>query len=191
MMRWFVFITVTILVGGMGGASNVQIAMAAEKVPTNDVSSHRALLDQYCVGCHNQGVLSGGLSLEAEVIDLGRGWETQYCHLKRGSLRVTDGQAVAVGDALGLINTRDPPARSPDPFELSKLEEVACYSFFHEPASCYCFPAFFRPVFFLGTRGFQWGEGVWASSKAASTFLTSPGCAAARSLRSPMSEVTS
>ncbi|MEO9633216.1 MAG: M23 family metallopeptidase [Sulfitobacter sp.] len=37
------------------------------------------------------------------VIDLGRGWETQYCHLKRGSLRVTDGQEVAVGDALGLV----------------------------------------------------------------------------------------
>ena len=92
MMRWFVFITVTILVGGMGGASNVQIAMAAEKVPTNDVSSHRALLDQYCVGCHNQGVLSGGLSLEAEVIDLtdiaedAEVWEKVVRKLRAGAM---------------------------------------------------------------------------------------------------------
>lgn len=37
------------------------------------------------------------------VIDLGDGWETQYCHLKRGSLRVEEGQEIAVGEALGLV----------------------------------------------------------------------------------------
>lgn len=31
------------------------------------------------------------------------GWETQYCHLKQGSILVTQGQTVAAGDPLGQI----------------------------------------------------------------------------------------
>lgn len=31
------------------------------------------------------------------------GWETQYCHLKQGSIRVTQGQSVQAGDPLGQI----------------------------------------------------------------------------------------
>ena len=37
------------------------------------------------------------------VIDNGKGWETQYCHLKRGSIRVTDGQQIAEGDVIGQV----------------------------------------------------------------------------------------
>lgn len=37
------------------------------------------------------------------VIDNGSGWETQYCHLKRGSLRVTGGQQIAEGDVIGQV----------------------------------------------------------------------------------------
>ena len=37
------------------------------------------------------------------VIDHGQGWETQYCHLKEGSIRVTAGDVIARGDALGQI----------------------------------------------------------------------------------------
>jgi Peptidase family M23 len=37
------------------------------------------------------------------VIDHGNGWETQYCHLKQGSVRVQTGQPVTVGTALGQI----------------------------------------------------------------------------------------
>ncbi len=37
------------------------------------------------------------------VIDHGDGWQTQYSHLKRGSIRVKRGQRVEAGDALGLI----------------------------------------------------------------------------------------
>lgn len=37
------------------------------------------------------------------VIDHGDGWETQYCHLQRGSLQVTVGERVAAGAALGSI----------------------------------------------------------------------------------------
>lgn len=37
------------------------------------------------------------------VIDHGGGWQTQYSHLKRGSVRVTPGTRVAAGTAIGAI----------------------------------------------------------------------------------------
>ena len=37
------------------------------------------------------------------VIDHGNGWETQYCHLREGSVAVQKGQLVAPGDKLGLV----------------------------------------------------------------------------------------
>lgn len=37
------------------------------------------------------------------VIDHGAGWISQYCHLKRGSVRVTTGQRLVAGTPLGLI----------------------------------------------------------------------------------------
>lgn len=37
------------------------------------------------------------------LLDHGDGWQTQYCHLRRGSVAVRDGQQVAAGDPLGLV----------------------------------------------------------------------------------------
>ena len=37
------------------------------------------------------------------VIDHGGGWQSQYCHLKRGSLLVKSGQKILRGDTLGLV----------------------------------------------------------------------------------------
>ncbi len=37
------------------------------------------------------------------VIDHGDGWESQYCHLKQGSVQVSQGQHVASGDAIGQV----------------------------------------------------------------------------------------
>lgn len=37
------------------------------------------------------------------VIDHGNGWETQYCHMRRGSVRVTKGNRVARGAVLGAV----------------------------------------------------------------------------------------
>lgn len=37
------------------------------------------------------------------VIDHGQGWQTQYCHLKQGSLLVRKGDTVAAGEQLGLV----------------------------------------------------------------------------------------
>ena len=37
------------------------------------------------------------------VVDHGGGWESQYCHMKRGSIAVTKGQSVTTGDMLGQV----------------------------------------------------------------------------------------
>ena len=37
------------------------------------------------------------------VVDHGGGWETQYCHLRQGSVAVSVGQAVDTGTVLGMI----------------------------------------------------------------------------------------
>ncbi|MGE0725850.1 MAG: M23 family metallopeptidase [Alphaproteobacteria bacterium] len=37
------------------------------------------------------------------ILDHGDGWQTQYCHLRKGSVRVRRGDRVAAGDALGLV----------------------------------------------------------------------------------------
>lgn len=37
------------------------------------------------------------------LLDHGGGWETQYCHMKNGSVRVAQGDTVRVGDVLGLV----------------------------------------------------------------------------------------
>lgn len=37
------------------------------------------------------------------VVEHGGGWETQYCHMRRGSIAAQTGQEVAAGDKLGLV----------------------------------------------------------------------------------------
>lgn len=37
------------------------------------------------------------------IIDHGNGWETQYCHLKKGSIRVTKGQTLKKGDQIAEV----------------------------------------------------------------------------------------
>jgi len=37
------------------------------------------------------------------VVDHGQGWESQYCHLKQGSVRVKPGEVVAKGAVLGMV----------------------------------------------------------------------------------------
>lgn len=37
------------------------------------------------------------------VLDHGDGWESQYCHMRQGSLRVSSGQKVEAGTPLGLV----------------------------------------------------------------------------------------
>ncbi|HZH26823.1 MAG TPA: M23 family metallopeptidase [Azospirillaceae bacterium] len=49
------------------------------------------------------GLAPGREAGNGVIIDHGGGWETQYSHLKRGSIRVRPGQPVAAGTPLGLV----------------------------------------------------------------------------------------
>ena len=55
------------------------------------------------------GALLAGASVKGKecgngvLIEHGAGWQTQYCHLRRGSIRVTPGETVAAGTPLGLV----------------------------------------------------------------------------------------
>lgn len=48
-------------------------------------------------------VLEGRDCGNGVLIDHGDGWETQYCHLREGSLAVGEGDRVSAGDPLGLV----------------------------------------------------------------------------------------
>ncbi len=47
--------------------------------------------------------LEGKDAGNAVIVDHGNGWQTQYSHLRRGSVAVHPGQRVAAGDRLGLV----------------------------------------------------------------------------------------
>ncbi len=47
--------------------------------------------------------VSDKMAGNAVVIDHGNGWQTQYSHLRQGSVRVRPGQVVAAGQPIGLI----------------------------------------------------------------------------------------
>ena len=49
------------------------------------------------------GAIKGRECGNGVVIDHGGGWETQYCHLRKGSIRVRNADRVQRGDALGLV----------------------------------------------------------------------------------------
>lgn len=50
-----------------------------------------------------QAALAGKLAGNSVVLDHGNGWETQYSHLRQGSVAVRPGQRVAAGTSLGLV----------------------------------------------------------------------------------------
>ena len=55
------------------------------------------------VSVNDRAALDGKDAGNAVVIDHGEGWQTQYSHLRQGSIAVRAGQRVAVGDRIGLI----------------------------------------------------------------------------------------
>lgn len=55
------------------------------------------------VSVRGRANLNGKDAGNGVVIDHGGGWQTQYSHLKKGSVVVKKGQAVARGDVLGLV----------------------------------------------------------------------------------------
>lgn len=55
------------------------------------------------VDVRNRGPLNGREAGNAVVIGHGDGWETQYSHLRKGTVRVSPGQRVVGGDPVGMI----------------------------------------------------------------------------------------
>ncbi|MCX7629068.1 MAG: M23 family metallopeptidase [Geminicoccaceae bacterium] len=72
------------------------------------------------------------------LLDHGDGWRTQYCHLRRGSLRVERGRNVRAGETLGLVGLSGKTSfshlhfevlrerRSLDPFTGAPVGEGSC-----------------------------------------------------------------
>ena len=58
----------------------------------------RALIDEA-----SKRAIAGRECGNGVVIDHDRGWQTQYCHLRRGSIRVRAGERVERGSPLGLV----------------------------------------------------------------------------------------
>src|SRR5947208_1316758 len=60
----------------------------ATSTPSPAASSHRALIDRYCVGCHNDRLKTGGLSLSAiDMVNVANGartWEKVVRKLRVG-----------------------------------------------------------------------------------------------------------
>lgn len=51
----------------------------------------------------DKGATAGRECGNGVVVDHGQGWETQYCHMMRGSVKVRPGDRVSRGDVLGAV----------------------------------------------------------------------------------------
>jgi len=81
-------------------ARDVRVVAAAKgRVKrTRDTMADRILESR-----EDEGALEGRDCGNGVVIDHGSGWETQYCHLKRGSVAVKPGDRVARGQPIGAV----------------------------------------------------------------------------------------
>jgi hypothetical protein len=67
------------------------------------VRARRDGMDDINVKIIGRDAIKGRECGNAVVIDHSPGWATQYCHLRKGSVRVAKGQAVNTGDVIGLV----------------------------------------------------------------------------------------
>ncbi|MFK7938370.1 MAG: M23 family metallopeptidase [Roseovarius sp.] len=67
------------------------------------VAATRDGMEDVAVTDATRDAIAGKECGNAVRIDHGDGWQTLYCHLKRGSVSVRQGDRVAAGDTLGLI----------------------------------------------------------------------------------------
>src|SRR5690348_2631024 len=84
------FSSLTAVVLASGPAAPRQAATTAAVPASADAASYWAVLNQYCVNCHNQRLKTGGLTLE--TLDLGRipadaeTWEKVVRKLRAGAM---------------------------------------------------------------------------------------------------------
>jgi mono/diheme cytochrome c family protein len=83
------------LLGGIAILSIAAAVVSAAQQPPSGVApasatAHRAVIDRYCVTCHNERLRTGGLSLEkadiARVADAPETWETVVRKLRSGAM---------------------------------------------------------------------------------------------------------
>lgn len=67
------------------------------------VKGHRDGMADVFVTVSSRGDVDGRECGNGVVVDHGGGWETQYCHLRQGSVRVGKGQRVSRGQPLGEV----------------------------------------------------------------------------------------
>jgi murein DD-endopeptidase MepM/ murein hydrolase activator NlpD len=67
------------------------------------VASIRDGMDDVSVAQTGREAVAGRECGNGVLIDHGDGWQTQYCHMRKGSLRVRPGDSVARGRELGLV----------------------------------------------------------------------------------------
>jgi len=80
-------------------ADNIPVLAAADGV----VAGVRNDMPDILQGQPGAPVIDGNDCGNGLVINHGDGWETQYCHMKRGSLAVQPGQRVTQGELLGNV----------------------------------------------------------------------------------------
>ena len=78
-------------------ASGVAVVAAANGI----VKGRRDGVADIFIRDNAADVIKGRECGNGVLLDHGNGWETQYCHLKEGSISVVEGQSVAQGDRLG------------------------------------------------------------------------------------------
>jgi len=77
--------------------AGVTVRAAADGVV---LGTRNSMPDQYATD-ENEAEIEGKECGNGVVLRHGDGWETQYCHMKRGSVRVQKGAKVRAGDVLG------------------------------------------------------------------------------------------
>ncbi len=120
------------LPSGADMARGVAVLAAADGVV---LGRRDGMADRRLQTAKDRAAIKGRECGNGVLLDHGDGWRTQYCHMKRGSIRVQKGQTVKRGTALGLVglsgNTQFPHVHLSvekdeqviDPFQPQKVNE--------------------------------------------------------------------
>jgi murein DD-endopeptidase MepM/ murein hydrolase activator NlpD len=131
--------------------------------------------------------LDGKQAGNGVVIAHGHGWETQYSHLRQGSVRVTPGQKITAGTALGLIGMSG-NAEFPHLHFSIRKNGTTVDPFLNKPSGAACLAA---PT---GTTDSLWTKAAAASLAYSPTDIIAAGFAADRpeplAMRSRTEEIT-
>jgi hypothetical protein len=112
-----------------------------------DVTAVRDGVDDVSVRTIGKAAVAGKECGNGVVIAHGSGWQTQYCHMAKGSVRVKIGDRVAAGDPIGLVGLSG-DTEFPHLHLTVRLRNNIIDPFAHEAASDAC----------------EGGHSIWAES---------------------------